>query len=166
MTNIAATVVCSLSFFLLIFDIFPLFIFKYSYELDCIVLCFIFLFLCIFMLIRCKMKSSTDGFLLEKDKDDYHECVGLLNLPHDSSMECIMTELFKKFHIDNAVWQLSKNTKYNQIIFFVESNTHHELILTILNEWGIGQRNGSSMSMIPCAIYNQASNGSHGATAE
>lgn len=105
------------------------------------------------------IKSSSDGLLLEKEfKDDYHECVGLLNLPQDSSMECIMTELFKNFNIDNAVWQLSKNTKYHQIIFFVESNTHHELILSILNEWGIGQRKGSCVSMIPCAIYNQASN--------
>lgn len=89
--------------------------------------------------------------------NDYHECVGLLNLPQGASMECIMTELFRKFNIDNAVWQISKNTKYHQIIFFVESNTHHELILSILNEWGIGRWKDSSMSMIPCAIYNQAS---------
>lgn len=91
---------------------------------------------------------------MEKEYRDY-QCVGLLNLPYDSSMENIMIELFKKLQIDNAVWQLSKSTKYYQITFIVES-TRHELVLTTLNEWGIGQRNESCMSMIPCAIYNQS----------
>lgn len=89
-------------------------------------------------------------------KNGYVDCTGLLNnLPANSTMECIMNEMFKKFHIDNAVWQLSKNTKYYQITFFVETNVCHELVLTTLNEWGIGEKNGSCMSMIPCAIYSQ-----------
>ncbi|XP_031637079.1 uncharacterized protein LOC116349673, partial [Contarinia nasturtii] len=71
-------------------------------------------------------------------------------------MECIMNELFEKLNIDNAVWQLTKNTKYYQITFFVETNARHELILSTLNEWGIGQRNNSCMSMIPIPIYNQS----------
>lgn len=84
------------------------------------------------------------------------DCTGLLNnLPQTSTMECIMNEMFKKLNIDNAVWQLSKNTKYYQITFFVETNVCHELVLTTLNDWGIGEKNGSSMSMIPCAIYSQ-----------
>lgn len=99
-------------------------------------------------------QSSPEGFLLEKD--DHPENVGLLNISVDSTMESIMNELFKKLKIDNAVWQLSKNMKYNQITFFVESNARHELVLSTLNEWGVGQRNGSCMSMIPCAIYNQS----------
>lgn len=110
---------------------------------------------CLF-LISCKTKTSPEGFLLEKEYSDFNQCVGLLNLPFDSSMESIMIELFKKLQIDNAVWQSSKNDKYYQITFFVESNTRHELVLTTLNEWGIGQRNESCMSMIPCAIYNQS----------
>lgn len=72
-------------------------------------------------------------------------------------MESIMNELFKKLKIDNAVWQLSKNGKYYQITFFVESNARQELVLSTLNEWGIGQRNDSCVSMIPCAIFNQSS---------
>lgn len=84
------------------------------------------------------------------------DCTGLLNnLPATSTMECMMNEMLKKFSIDNAVWQLSKNTKYYQITFFVETNVCHELVLTTLNEWGIGEKNGSCVSMIPCAIYSQ-----------
>lgn len=71
-------------------------------------------------------------------------------------MEQIMNELFTKLEIENAVWQLSKNKKYHQITFFVESNARHELVLSTLNDWGIGHRNNSTMSMIPCAIYNQS----------
>lgn len=91
------------------------------------------------------------------EKDDYKEYPGLLNISEDSSMETIMTEMFKKLKIDNAVWQLSKSMKFHQITFFVESNARHELVLSTLNEWGIGQRNDSVCSMIPCAIYNNQS---------
>ncbi|XP_055296395.1 uncharacterized protein LOC129565471 [Sitodiplosis mosellana] len=98
--------------------------------------------------------SPPEGLLLEKD--EYQEYAGLLNISEDSTMESIMNELFKKLKIDNAAWQLSKSMKYYQITFFVESNARHELILSTLNEWGVGQRNGSLMSMIPCAIYNQS----------
>lgn len=119
---------------------------------------FVYLFIFFPIDIDCHIfKGASKGLLWDSElKDDYIECVGLLNVPPNSSMECIMIEIFKKFDIDNAVWQLSKNTKYYQITFFVETNTHHELVLTTLNEWGIGQRNGSCMSMIPCAIYNQS----------
>lgn len=100
-------------------------------------------------------QSPPESFLFEKDP--YQEYGGLLNISEDSTMETIMNELFKKLKIDNPVWQLSKNMKYHQITFFVESNARHELVLSTLNEWGVGQRNGSCMSMIPCAIYNQSS---------
>lgn len=96
--------------------------------------------------------SSSEYFLNEYEKYD-----GLLNISQDASMERIMNELFRMLKIENAVWQLSKNTKFYQITFSVESNARHELVLSTFNEWGIGQRNGSCMSMIPCAIFNQPS---------
>lgn len=71
-------------------------------------------------------------------------------------MECIMNELFKQLKINNAVWQLTKNKRFHQITFSVESNAHVEVILATLNEWGIGQQNGSTLSMISCTIYNQS----------
>lgn len=98
---------------------------------------------------------TTDGFLVDKEfrNGGHVDCTGLFNnLP---TMECRMNEMLKKLSIDNAVWQLSKNTKFYQITFFVETNVCHELVLTTLNEWGIGEKNGSCMSMIPCAIYSQ-----------
>lgn len=68
-----------------------------------------------------------------------------------------MNELFRKLKIDNAIWQLSQNTKQYQITFFVVSKARQELALSTLNEWGIGQRNDSCVSVIPCAIHNQSS---------
>lgn len=100
-------------------------------------------------------KNLPEHLLLEKDA--HKQNAGLLNIAEDSSMESIMIELFKKLKIDTAVWQLSKNMKFYQITFFVESNARHELVLSTLNEWGIGQRNDSVLSMIPCAIYNNQS---------
>lgn len=79
----------------------------------------------------------------------------LLHIGKNSSMEQIMTELLQKLKIDNAIWHLSRNTNFYQITFAIESNFRHELVLNVLNDWGIGQRNGSSMSMIPCAIHNE-----------
>lgn len=79
----------------------------------------------------------------------------LLNIAIDSSMETVMIELLKKLKIESAIWQQTKNNNCYQITFSIESDYRHELILNILNEWGIGERDGSCVSMIPCAIYNR-----------
>lgn len=79
----------------------------------------------------------------------------LLDIETNSSMERIMTELLLKLGINNAVWHLSRNTNFFQITFVMESNYRHEMVINVLNDWGIGQRHGSSMSMIPCALHNE-----------
>lgn len=136
--------------------VFTHFVFKISFYFLYVINFYLFSLLFV-SVIQFPSQWTTDGFLMDKEfRNGYMDCTGLLNnLPVNSTMECIMNEMFKKFNIDNAVWQLSKNTKYYQITFFVETNICHELVLTTLNEWGIGEKNGSSMSMIPCAIYSQ-----------
>lgn len=78
-----------------------------------------------------------------------------LNVAADATMEQIMVEMLRKLKIDNAVWQLSRNSNCYQITFTLEANNRHETVLNILNEWGIGERTGSNVSMIPLAIYNR-----------
>lgn len=80
-----------------------------------------------------------------------------LDIPVDSSMETIIHEIFKRNKIDSAVWQLSKNQSYYQIQFTVEADYRHEIILNILNAWGIGEREGSCVSVVPCTIYSKSS---------
>lgn len=107
-------------------------------------------------------KKSWDGFKhivtssrKSKTQKDIKNSDNILNLPNDSTMEYIMTELFKILRINNAIWQMSKNTSYYQITFSIESSYRQEFVLNTLSEWGIGERCGSCLSMIPCAIYNQ-----------
>lgn len=67
-------------------------------------------------------------------------------------MERIVTDILAKFQIGNSVRQLTQGTKFYQITFTVESDIRHELILSMLNDRGIGYRNESSVSIIPCTI--------------
>lgn len=77
-----------------------------------------------------------------------------LQLSSDTSMEQIMVELLRKLKIDNAFWQLNRNKTSYQITFTID-DYRHEILLNILNEWGIGEREGSSVSMVPCPLYNK-----------
>lgn len=79
---------------------------------------------------------------------------GFLDLANDSSMELILNELLKKLGIDNSVWQTSRDGAFYQITFTAEANHRHTIILSTLDEWGIGHRKGSSVSVIPCTVYN------------
>lgn len=67
-------------------------------------------------------------------------------------MECIITDILAKFQIENSVWLPTQNTNFYQITFAVESDVRHELILSMLNDWGIGYRNESSVTIVPCTI--------------
>lgn len=81
-----------------------------------------------------------------------------LDIPVDSSMETIMQEIFHRNKIDSAVWQLSKNQAYYQITFSVESDYRYEMLANILAAWGIGEREGSCVSVVPCTFYSKSSN--------
>lgn len=69
-------------------------------------------------------------------------------------MESVVLEIMKKMKVENAIWQLSKNGHFYQITFCTEVDGH-EAVLELLNKWGIGERDGSSLSIIPCPIYQK-----------
>lgn len=81
----------------------------------------------------------------------------LLDIASDSSMETILNELLKKFCVENSVWQMSRDGAFHQITFSVEADYRHKFVLNTLSEWGIGERKGSCVSVIPCAVYNSSS---------
>lgn len=111
-----------------------------------------------------RVKRSWEGFkeIVSSAKSNARateppvEEIRFLEIPIDSSMETIMNELIKKMRIENSVWQLSQCGAYHQVSFSIESDHRHETVLNILSAWGIGERPGSSVSMIPCAIYNRS----------
>lgn len=76
-----------------------------------------------------------------------------LNIENHSSMEMVMRELLKKMRISrSAVWQKDASGDAWQIMFSVDSEFAQERALTMLTEWGIGEREGSAVSMVPCTV--------------
>lgn len=45
---------------------------------------------------------------------------------------------------------------YPQVIFSVEASPRTDNIVRILNEWGIGDRAGSFVTILPCTLYKNA----------
>ncbi|KAI8118668.1 hypothetical protein FF38_07083 [Lucilia cuprina] len=89
--------------------------------------------------------SSTKRKNLKK-KDQYID----LELSKDICMETVLKEILKKFHIQSATWAKDAEGRMFQIFFTVEFNETYEKILDNLNEWGIGDREGSTVSVMNC----------------
>ncbi|KAM7353003.1 uncharacterized protein ACRADG_005308 [Cochliomyia hominivorax] len=82
----------------------------------------------------------------QKKKDQYID----LELSQDICMETVLKEILKKFHIQGATWAKDAEGRMYQIFFTVEFNETYEKILDNLNEWGIGDREGSTVSVMNC----------------
>lgn len=74
-------------------------------------------------------------------------------LDPQASMEKIMQLIIKKMKISNCSWLKGKHENSYQITFCIESGSKCDDIIHLLSEWGIGQREGSSISIIPCNLY-------------
>ncbi|XP_036328116.1 uncharacterized protein LOC118740618 [Rhagoletis pomonella] len=75
-----------------------------------------------------------------------------INIPSDSCMEWVLREILKKAQIFNAVWTKDTNGRTYQVIFTVEFNENYENLLDKLHEWGIGDRVGSTVSVMNCLV--------------
>lgn len=76
-----------------------------------------------------------------------------LEIAEDSCMEVVIKEIFKKMHIENASWTKANDGKSWQIIFSLESNEKYESMLRKFQDWGIGDREGSSVSVVNCNAF-------------
>ncbi|CAD6999822.1 unnamed protein product [Ceratitis capitata] len=75
-----------------------------------------------------------------------------LNIPSDACMETVLREILKGSQICNAVWTKDTDGRMHQIIFTVEFNETYENLLDKLHEWGIGDRAGSTVSVMNCLV--------------
>lgn len=78
-----------------------------------------------------------------------------LDLNEDASMESVVKAILQKMKVKSALWQRSDLGDVYHIMFSVESGYTHEKMLTMLKEWGIGEREGSSVSIIPCTLLHK-----------
>ncbi|XP_023222454.1 uncharacterized protein LOC111623946 [Centruroides sculpturatus] len=87
-------------------------------------------------------------------------------------LEKILKETLDSLGIVNAVWTLAKEGKFHEISFPCEPGYKCDLILRALITKGIGFRGGSTIGVMPCAIFyqdvdeNEGENSNEGSDAE
>ncbi|KAJ8716009.1 hypothetical protein PYW08_013294 [Mythimna loreyi] len=71
----------------------------------------------------------------------------------DTPLETILSEIVERLDIKNAAWSSTKDDKFWQVIFSLESGHLSEELLQVLTTFGIGARHQSSVSVLPCALF-------------
>lgn len=110
-----------------------------------------------------KLRKSWDGYIKDlmtglnqnRQSPMAANVVDSLGLNEDASMECIVKAILKKMKVKTALWQRSEEGDVYHITFSVTSGYTHEKMLTMLKEWGIGDREGSSVSIVPCTLLHK-----------
>jgi hypothetical protein len=88
-----------------------------------------------------------------KEKDENERIQ--LDLAYDSSMEQVMREIIKAMKLDSAAWIPTKDGDGFQVIFSIDSGQRCDKTIRMLSEWGIGERDFSAVSVIPCTRYHK-----------
>lgn len=100
------------------------------------------------------IRKSWDGYLkdLVTSAKKPRSERATLDLDTTAAMETVVREVLKKMRLRTALWQTSDAKDYIQISVSVDAGYVQERLLTMLTEWGIGEREGSSISMVPCTL--------------
>lgn len=64
-----------------------------------------------------------------------------------------MRFIFNKEKIPNVMWQKASEGKSYQITFSLQTGNKCDDVIHLLSEYGIGKREGSSITIIPCALF-------------
>lgn len=75
-------------------------------------------------------------------------------LDETSSMEKIVREIIDQMHIRNSSWVRVNSGNSYQVTFTLENGVRCDDTIHMLSEFGIGQKPGSSVSIIPCTLYS------------
>ncbi|XP_018572228.1 uncharacterized protein LOC108911715 [Anoplophora glabripennis] len=75
------------------------------------------------------------------------------NANEGEPLEKTLRDILKQFHVDNSFWSKNVEDNYLQVVFSIESSDRCEDILEILRENGIGHRQNSIISVIPCTLH-------------
>lgn len=74
----------------------------------------------------------------------------LHQIPPDTAMEQVLEQILCKFQIDNAMWVPNREGNTYQITFTLAFNELYENLYEALQQWGIGDREGSTVSVTNC----------------
>lgn len=78
-----------------------------------------------------------------------------LDLPPDAFMEDVMTAIVQKKKLRRVTWQPTRNDDGHQILFSIENGNRCDDLIRLLSEWGVGEREGTSVSVLPCSLYHE-----------
>jgi len=76
-----------------------------------------------------------------------------LGLAPDAFMEDVMMAIMKKKRLRRVTWLPTKNVDGHQILFNIENGARCDDTIRLLSEWGVGEREGTSVSVLPCSLY-------------
>lgn len=71
-----------------------------------------------------------------------------------SSMERVMRDILERFRIRNSSWVRVNSGNTYQITFSLENGVRCDDTIHMLSEFGIGQKDGSSIAIVPCTLYS------------
>ncbi|EDW25470.1 GL26408 [Drosophila persimilis] len=74
----------------------------------------------------------------------------LLDIPLDTAQEQVLQQILRSFHISNAVWLSSSEGSRYHVSFSMDFDEQFESLYEALQEWGIGDREGSTVSVVTC----------------
>lgn len=74
----------------------------------------------------------------------------LHQMPLDTAMEYVLQQILRKFQIENAMWVPNREGNTYQITFTLAFNELYENLYDALQQWGIGDREGSTVSVMNC----------------
>lgn len=75
-------------------------------------------------------------------------------LEDSASMEKVMREIIEMMLIKNSSWVRVNSGNSYQVTFSLESGVRCDDTIHMLSEFGIGQKEGSSIAIVPCTLYN------------
>lgn len=71
-------------------------------------------------------------------------------------MERVLREICDRFRIKNASWVRVNSGNSYQVTFSLESGVRCDDVIHMLSEFGIGQKEGSSVAVVPCTLYKES----------
>lgn len=76
------------------------------------------------------------------------------SLDKTTPMERVLREIIERMRIRNASWQRVNGGNSFKISFSLEKGIRCDDTIHMLSEFGIGEKEGSSIAIVPCTLYN------------
>jgi uncharacterized hydrophobic protein (TIGR00271 family) len=102
------------------------------------------------------MKSLNQKRANEEEVEKFFSHIHAEKPPLDKSatMERVLIEIIDRMRIRNASWQRVNGGNSFKISFSLEKGFRCDDTIHMLSEFGIGQKEGSSIAIVPCTLYN------------